>query len=62
MGSCVGKTKEICRRSLIEQQTAVYTWKSTMDMPVVRDADSGRIGSMIRWGRVPFWAKNLKKT
>lgn len=47
---------------MIEQQMPVYTWKPTMDIPVVRDTDSGRIGSMIRWGLVPFWAKDLKKT
>ena len=33
---------------MIEQETPVYTWKPTMDIPVARDTDSGRIGSTIR--------------
>jgi putative SOS response-associated peptidase YedK len=38
-----------------------YNIAPTMDILTVRETASSRIGSMMRWGLIPFWAKDLKK-
>lgn len=37
-----------------------YNIAPTQDAPVVREAGNGREFVMLRWGLVPFWAKDLK--
>lgn len=38
-----------------------YNIAPTMDILTMRETASSRIGSMMRWGLIPFWAKDLKK-
>ncbi|MEO5656011.1 MAG: SOS response-associated peptidase [Nitrosospira sp.] len=33
----------------------------TMEILAVRETEDGRIGSMMRWGLIPYWAKDTKK-
>lgn len=39
-----------------------YNIAPTMDIIAVRETESGRIGSTMRWGLIPYWAKDTKKT
>jgi len=38
-----------------------YNIAPTMEILAVRDTDSGRRGSMMRWGLIPYWIKDMKK-
>lgn len=50
------------RASSMPQLKPRYNIAPTMDILTVRETGSGRIGSMMRWGLIPYWAKDLKKT
>ncbi len=38
-----------------------YNIVPTTDIVVIRDSDNGRVGSMMRWGLIPHWAKDPKQ-
>ncbi|SET64066.1 Putative SOS response-associated peptidase YedK [Nitrosospira multiformis] len=38
-----------------------YNIAPTMEILAIRDTDSGRMGSMMRWGLIPYWIKDVKK-
>jgi putative SOS response-associated peptidase YedK len=41
--------------------TPLYNIAPTARVLAVRETGEGRIGSMMRWGLIPFWARDLKK-
>ena len=38
-----------------------YNIAPTTNIVVIRDGKEGRAGSMMRWGLIPYWAKDTKK-
>src|SRR6188768_425011 len=38
-----------------------YNIAPTMDIPVIRASERGREGSIMRWGFIPYWAKEGQK-
>ncbi|MBA4143555.1 MAG: SOS response-associated peptidase [Nitrosospira sp.] len=38
-----------------------YNIAPTMDIPVIKTSERGREGSMMRWGFIPYWAKEGQK-
>ena len=38
-----------------------YNIAPTTDIVVVRDGENGRMGSLMRWGLIPYWANDTKK-
>jgi putative SOS response-associated peptidase YedK len=49
------------RASFIPELKPRYNIAPTMEILAVRDTDSGRMGSMMRWGLIPYWIKDMKK-
>jgi putative SOS response-associated peptidase YedK len=49
------------RASSMPELKPRYNIAPTMNILTVRETASSRIGSMMRWGLIPFWAKGLKK-
>lgn len=50
------------RASSMPELKPRYNIAPTMDILTVRETASSRIGSMMRWGLIPFWAKDLKRS
>jgi putative SOS response-associated peptidase YedK len=67
---CGRFTNQITWRELVElyrihDQPALnlrprYNVAPSQDIPIVRPADDGREVAIVRWGLVPYWAKDLK--
>jgi putative SOS response-associated peptidase YedK len=53
--------KDWYRASIMPELKPRYNIAPTTDILVIREGESSRIGSMMRWGLIPFWAKDLKK-
>lgn len=49
------------RASFMPELKPRYNIAPTMEILAVRDTDSGRLGSMMRWGLIPYWLKDVKK-
>lgn len=57
------------QRSLLSWYNAIslpdlsprYNIAPTTDILVIRDTSDGRKGSLMRWGLIPHWAKDIKK-
>ncbi|ABB73358.1 SOS response-associated peptidase [Nitrosospira multiformis] len=49
------------RASFMPELKPRYNIAPTMEILAIRDTDSGRMGSMMRWGLIPYWIKDVKK-
>ena len=53
--------KEWYRAAAIPEFDSRYNIAPTTNIVVIRAGGEGRIGSMMRWGLIPYWAKDTKK-
>ena len=49
------------RASSMPELKPRYNIAPTKEILAIRDTDSGRKGSMMRWGLIPYWIKDVKK-